>query len=369
MRIQGKVFAIITCVNFLSMNKSFAFWDQSHQLIAGIAEQKISEKTKTEVYRLLKIAIATPGSEELARNSSTMDTAASWADNIKGYRETENYSTCHYTDVPLTKEMIGKDINDDEAMAKLKDAVAKSNYNSVNCLKSSIKTLLTNSESDVKKAIALRMVLHIVGDIGQPLHSAELVSGDFTDAGGNNIKLDKPVNVINIDGTSSSANNMHKIWDSSLNIYFQFAYDPERTKKGIYTTEETNATKKDSISIIKNKNFKFLTNSLENSSNESLIEGWVLDSYKTAVKSVYTDIKLPTSDFSSQATITASFTKNWKSYHDDRADIIANQIKKSGIRLYFVLNEIFDSGKIDNPYKTLVENIRNDSSIQPFGKK
>ncbi|WGL59093.1 S1/P1 nuclease [Pigmentibacter sp. JX0631] len=369
MRIQGNVFAIITCVNFLSMNKSFAFWDQSHQLIAGIAEQKISEKTKTEVNRLLKIAIITPGSEELARNSSTMDTAASWADNIKSYKDSESYSTCHYTDVPLTKEMIGRDINEDEAMAKLKEAVAKNNYNSVNCLKSSIKTLITNSESDIKKAIALRMVLHIVGDIGQPLHSAELVSGNFVDAGGNNIKLDKPVSITNIDGTSSTANNMHKLWDSSLNVYLQFAYDPERTKKGIYTAEEMNATKNDSISITKNKEFYFLTHCLENSLAENSIEGWVLDSYKTAIKNVYTDIKLPTSDFSSQASITVSFNRNWKYYHDDKVSAISNQIKKSGIRLYKILNEIFDSGKLESQYKTLVDNIRNDASIQPFGKK
>ena len=369
MRIQGKVFAIITCVNFLTMNKSFAFWDQSHQLIAGIAEQKISEKTKSEVNRLLKIAIATPGSEELASNSSTMETAASWADNIKSYKDSQNYSTCHYTDVPLTKEMIGKDVNEDEVMVKLKEAVAKNSYNSVNCLKSSIKTLLSSSESDLKKAIALRMVLHIVGDIGQPLHSAELVSGNFVDAGGNNIKLDKPVNITNIDGSSSTANNMHKLWDSSLNVYLQFAYDPERTRKGIYSVEEMNATKNDSTSIIKNKDFYFLTHSLENSFTESTVEGWVLDSYKTAIKNVYTDIKLPTTDFSSQTSITVSFNRNWKYYHDDRKSAIENQIKKSGIRLYKILNEIFDAGKIESQYKTLVENIKNDSSIQTFGKK
>ena len=81
------------------------------------------------------------------------------------------------------------------------------------------------------KAIALRMVLHIVGDIGQPLHNFSLVEGSFADAGGNNVKFEKPVSFVNIDGSTSVANNLHKLWDGSLNVYFQFSYEPERTKK------------------------------------------------------------------------------------------------------------------------------------------
>lgn len=369
MRTQLRLFALISCTNFLVTNESFAFWDQSHQLISEIASQRVSTKTKDEINRLLKVAISKPGSEELARNSATMETAASWADNIKSYKDSDNYAACHYTDVEVTRDMIGKDVNEDEIYNRLKDTLVKNKLNSVVCLKKSIKTLLTHNESDLNKAIALRMVLHIVGDIGQPLHNSSLVEGSFADAGGNNVKFEKPVSFVNIDGSTSVANNLHKLWDGSLNVYFQFSYEPERTKKGLYNSDELNAVKRDAQSVLKFKDFSFLSNNMSNDTNESSIEGWVIDSYKTAVKYVYTDLKFGSQDFSSQSVVATAFKLNWKMYHDERVDIVENQVKKSGIRLYMVLNEIFDPSKSINQYKTLVENIQKDSAIPVFSKK
>ncbi len=369
MRTQIRLFALLSCTNLCVANESFAFWDQSHQLIGEIASERVSPKTKEEINRLLKVVVSKPGSDELARNSATMETAASWADNIKSYKDSDNYAACHYTDVEVTREMIGKDINNDEIYNRLKETLAKNKVNSVICLKKAIKTLLTPTEADLNKAIALRMVLHIVGDIGQPLHNAALVEGSFADAGGNNVKFDKPVSFVNIDGSTSVANNLHKLWDGSLNVYFQFAYEPERTKKGLYNSDEINAVKRDAQSVLRFKDFNFLSNNMTTDSNESSIEGWVVDSYKTAVKYVYTDLKFGSQDFSSQSVVATSFKLNWKMYHDDRADVVENQVKKSGIRLYMVLNEIFDPSKSFNQYKTLVENIQKDSSIPVFSKK
>ena len=63
------------------------------------------------------------------------------------------------------------------------------------------------------------MILHILGDIGQPLHNSSLVENYFNDAGENKIFLNKKFYFKNIDKISSALNNLHKIWDGALGLY------------------------------------------------------------------------------------------------------------------------------------------------------
>ena len=312
------------------------------------------------------MAIPSPGNEELSKNTNSIDTAASWADSIKAYKNqssSDNFSLCHYTDIPLTKDMIGKDIDEDLALAKLNELVKNEAFNSVNCLKRSVKTLMSATENDVNKAIALRMMIHIVGDIGQPLHSAALTDGSFADAGGNKVKLERVVSFSNIDGSSSSQNNMHKVWDGSLGIYLQFPYNPEDLKRGIYTSEEKKATKYDATEIVNGKDFSSLVTKALNNPKEQNVEGWVVDSYKVAVKNVYSGLLLKEPDEKSSS-MTSLFSESWKIYQANRKLVIELQIKKSGIRLYLILNSIFDPNKSQNHSSTLVSSIQNDSSVR-----
>ena len=369
MKNRVRISALIVS-SFAISSTSYAFWDQSHQLISEIAGRKISNKSAKEIDRLLNIAIASPGSEELSKNTNTIDTAASWADSIKAYKNTnsnDNFAMCHYTDIPLTKDMIGKEIDEDLAMNKLNEVVKNETFNSVNCLKSAVKTLVTANESDLNKAISLRMVLHIVGDIGQPLHSAALTDGAFEDAGGNKVKLERVVSFSNIDGSSSSQNNMHKIWDGSLGVYLQFPYNPEDSKKGIFTPEEKKATKYDATEIVNSKDFLNLVAKITKDPLEQSVEGWVVDSYKVAVKNVYSGLILKGPDDKNNG-MTSLFSDSWKMYQVNRKQIVETQIKKSGIRLYMLLNSIFDpsKSKVQSQYSTLVNSIQNDSSVKPF---
>lgn len=353
---------------FTIATNAYAFWDQTHQLIGEVASRRTTAITFREVEKLLNVKIAYPGSEELAKNTNSFDTAASWADNIKTYRNqpiNDNFSLCHYIDIPLSKEMIGKDLDEDLILNKLKEVMSKAPYNSVSCLKSSIKTLLVPSESELNKAIALRMVIHIVGDIGQPLHNSALTDGSFDDAGGNKIKLERVVSFSNIDGTSSSQNNIHKLWDGSLGVYLQFPYNSENSKLGIYTPEERRSTEYDATEILKNRDFERIAEKLSTDPNEQSIEKWVVDSYKVAVKSVYSDLILKASK-NGNSSMSALFSDSWKMYQASRIKIIDLQIKKSGIRLYNLLNSIFDSNSPQNQYTILVSDIQKDVNIKPL---
>lgn len=74
------------------------------------------------------------------------------------------------------------------------------------------------SYEDDQKSFALRLIIHYVGDIHQPLHAVSEVSSQFTDGdrGGNDEW------VPNKDG----AGNMHAVWDSVMYTYEGYPNTP-----------------------------------------------------------------------------------------------------------------------------------------------
>lgn len=62
--------------------------------------------------------------------------------------------------------------------------------------------------TDDIQSIALRLLIHFVGDLHQPLHSAERYNSQYLqgDMGGNKFKILKSV--------PSDPNNLHAVWDS-----------------------------------------------------------------------------------------------------------------------------------------------------------
>ena len=114
------------------------------------------------------------------------------------------------------------------------------------------------------------------------------------------------------------------------------------------------------------KDFAQMDFNFANDNNESAIEKWAIDSYKVAVASSYSDLLLNAPSKKGVSSYTASFVNGFNSYQMSRKSIVEMQIKKSGIRLYHILNSIFDSNSPKNQYSTLVAEIQNDSEIKPF---
>jgi len=65
---------------------------------------------------------------------------------------------------------------------------------------------------DVGKSIALRLLIHYVGDSHQPLHMAARVNKDNLtgDKGGNGFKLTPKADI------GKGVTNLHKLWDSVI---------------------------------------------------------------------------------------------------------------------------------------------------------
>lgn len=135
--------------------------------------------------------------------------SACWPDDIKGvgYREENNE---HFINIPYFEDGYNPknppeiDLhNSTWATSELKHTINSQDRSKV------ITNELTNS-------IALRFLIHFIGDMTQPLHSAEKYSSKYPtgDLGGNKIKVTTDFR--------SDIRNLHAYWDAGAGEYTDF---------------------------------------------------------------------------------------------------------------------------------------------------
>lgn len=153
-------------------------WDKfGHALVASLAEHQLSPQARTQIAELL------PDEAEprLAR-------IASWADEIRlesQYRET---SALHYVNFAgECRSNPPRDCPDGRCVIGAIDR-----YTS---------TLGDTGKPLAERAEALKFLVHVVGDVHQPLHA-----GHRNDRGGNQFQ-------VNIQGEGS---NLHQVWDHKV---------------------------------------------------------------------------------------------------------------------------------------------------------
>lgn len=77
-------------------------------------------------------------------------------------------------------------------------------------LYATLKSTNTKKNTDLMKSFTIRLLIHITGDVHQPLHSSALFSPHFPDGdqGGNLFKI-----------KYKSFNELHALWDSACEKY------------------------------------------------------------------------------------------------------------------------------------------------------
>lgn len=336
-------------ITMLSNLHANAWWDQTHQLIGLMASKNISEKTHDAAIKLLKYPISYPGSLTLSQNTSDFDTAASWPDALKLYSDQSNadHKKCHFTDFKSDSSKVGKDVSYADAQKSLQASLKDEPINSVSCLKSAIKTLSNAGESDVNRAVALRFVVHIIGDMGQPLHNISLIRHGKEDFGGTRADFDGLASITATNGSTKIQKNLHALWDASVGVFFQFPFEFEDAKMGKFSDEDRNFNIILSKKLEDSKYTKTIYS--DTSSSNDSIEDWVIEGHQIALQYVYTDTD-----------------KQWGIYSLQREDLIKKQVLKSSMRLAQILNAVFDKENTSPGYDRIVSNIKADSKIEPF---
>ncbi len=252
---------------FYFPSQSNAWGVLGHRIIGQIAQSYLTPTAKKEIAKIL-------GTESMAM-------ASNWADFIKSDSTMNYISPWHYVDIK-------GGFSHNEFLTYLKQDTAVDAYTKLNFL---IKELKNKSLSFEKKRMYLRLLIHIAGDVHQPLHV-----GNPDDEGGNKIRVT----------WFGSPSNLHQVWDSRLIDFQQLSYTE-------YTDAINNATVSQRMIWLK----------------QPLTE-WIYQTYKVA-DIVYKDIK-PDDKL--------SYVYNYK-----YIDILNHQLLLGGIHLAGLLNEIFSVKK------------------------
>jgi hypothetical protein len=217
-----KRFVSLSLIAFILLapgSSAFAWGDDGHQTVGKIASLRIKKKTSEKIAAILK-----PG--------ETLANIASWADTVKDrmgktdpdpdtneflqdLAHNENNREWHYDDLPLNC----KSYQDCAAFTNDQDIVHMMNV--------SIRTLqgYPDPKHPLSKRNALKLLVHFLGDIHQPLH----VGCGFIDVNGPNgtilivkdpaiaaqkkLPHDKGGNDLVID---NDRKNLHSFWDFTL---------------------------------------------------------------------------------------------------------------------------------------------------------
>jgi hypothetical protein len=150
------------------------FWSATgHRVVGRVAEVHLSNKAKKIVNNLL-------GGQSLAE-------AATFADDIKSEPAFRKFSPWHY--VNLSPQGTYEEVKDN-AEGDIVQGIAY-------C----ISVLKDKSTSQADQTFYLKLLIHFIGDLHQPLHV-----GRADDRGGNKIQLQ----------WFDRGTNLHRLWDSNL---------------------------------------------------------------------------------------------------------------------------------------------------------
>lgn len=180
---------------------TLAFWSTGHMIIARIAFEEL-KVNDPEYFDQIQKEIDILKNFTLEDNHTFVESAV-WADDNKAI-QWGAFSNWHFVDTPVIGEGFEGEIEEDHANATW------ATYEMIKTLKNKNKPKFNNG---LALSFAWRYLIHLVGDLHQPLHASSLFSGDFPngDRGGNSFKItfseDKQVK------------NLHALWDACVGQY------------------------------------------------------------------------------------------------------------------------------------------------------
>jgi hypothetical protein len=152
-----------------------------HRATAAIAEEHLSKKTKKAIEALL--------------DGETLVSISTYADDIKSDNAFRKYSAWHYVNIPFedTYETI----------------VPSEKGDIISAIENCISVLNAAETTQEDKKFHLKLLVHFMGDLHQPLHL-----GLEGDKGGNDIKVK----------WFGASTNLHAVWDSKMIDSYGMSY-------------------------------------------------------------------------------------------------------------------------------------------------
>ncbi len=238
------------------------YWGKTgHRTTAEIASHYLSKSAQKQIAQLL--------------NHQSLALVSTYGDDIKSDHSYDAYKVWHYINIA-----------DGQTYEEAKASVKKPNI--ITAINECIAGLKSDSTPRDKKVFYLKMLVHLMGDLHQPLHA-----GHPEDYGGNKI----------IVFWFDEVSNLHRVWDEDMINSYQMSYSELAQNRQYLSKQDLQAMQAGTLE-------DWLSESLilADKVYDSAENGWHL-SYK--------------------------YMYNWM-------PVVRQQLQKGGVRLAKVLNEIFD---------------------------
>lgn len=289
-----RLLAIWTLGCLLGLVPAYAWWQTGHKAIARLAASHLTPAARTRLARILSVP------DNPTAVADALAAASVWADETKAETHTGNW---HFINLNLEDDKL--------------DISKRCPHN--NCAPARIHLFavqLAAKTPDMQWSDldALRYVVHLIGDIHQPLHT---VADD--DLGGNCEILPTPV---------QRADNLHALWDGGI------LADISHSDR-----ELANDLDKD---IAAWSSFRHYWVARGNQND------WTWESHVLAVKDIYQRLHIPVeppqhvADCQQAPAAIANFhPATGAAYIEEMKPIVRMQLEKAGLRLSRLLNETF----------------------------
>ncbi|MBW8200519.1 S1/P1 nuclease [Flagellimonas abyssi] len=231
-----------------------------HRVTGQIAQNYLTGKAKRALNDLLE--------------GHSLAFVSTFADDIKADRSYSKYSAWHYVNYPL-----GTSYRDSD----------KSEYGDiVVAIEECIQKVKNNENSKEDRVFHLKMLIHLIGDLHQPMHASRV-----EDKGGNDIQVQ----------WFGEGSNLHRVWDKNLIESYGMTYS-----ELAYELSDVDKKKRKAI-------------------QGGTIYDWVDESHAICAE-LYDSVEIG--------------DKLGYRYSYDYNDLLFQQLQKGGIRLAKVLNDLFD---------------------------
>jgi len=256
-----RLLLLVFCLSSLSLSSfTTVDWGRTgHRVTGEIAEQQLTKKAKRAIDKLL-------GGQSLAFVST-------YADEIKSDENYRSYGPWHYVNFPFDTTYAT------HPKSEKGDLVAAIN--------TCVAVLKDENSSEENKIFHLKLLVHFIGDLHQPLHV-----GMADDRGGNTFQV----------RWFDEGTNLHSVWDTKMIESYNMAYSEL-------------AENADELSDGQLKQIQ-----------SGSVETWMAES-RTLCEEIYTNTKVG--------------DKLSYRYMYEYVNVARFQMQKGGIRLAVLLNEIF----------------------------
>lgn len=204
MRIKITCLVLLVSFGLQSANVNPIWGPTGHRTVGKIADEYLKPSTKRQIKKLL--------------NRKSLAFVSTFADEIKSDKRYKKFSSWHYVNMPFN------------------ETYETSSKNPKGDLVSGIdfckKVIQDKNASTDDKAFYLKLLIHLIGDLHQPMHI-----GLKEDRGGNDIKLQ----------WFYKDSNLHKVWDSNMIESFNMSYTELAENANFLSKKQVKAIQKGSV--------------------------------------------------------------------------------------------------------------------------